>query len=102
MQVIELQFFDYLLQPINASVINIQPQGGSVTFDITPTSSRHAIANADGELVYASWIVEGSKLIATGAYNTATSAITNELLYYINSLTKEDGTKLTKFKNYPQ
>lgn len=71
-------------------------------FQVTQTETRQPIAYHNTSLIYADWIIEESGIIATAQESESTLDITRIKYFSMISLTKEDGTILTKFKNYPQ
>lgn len=101
-QVLKLQFYDYLLQPINPVSVNISPTNSTDRFEISSTSSTHGIALHGQSSVQAVWNIAENELIVTGIETTSAWEITSVITYVFNSLTKQDGTILTKFTNYPQ
>lgn len=82
--------------------VNISPTDSTDRFDISSTSSTHGIGLHGQSSVQAVWNVAENELIVTGIETTSTWEITSIITYMINSLTKQDGTILTKFTNYPQ
>lgn len=82
--------------------VSIGPTEITDRFEIGLTSSSHGIGLHGQSLVQANWNIAENEMIVTGIETTSTWEITNIVTYMFDSLTKQDGTVLTKFKNYPQ
>lgn len=48
------------------------------------------------------WNTKENELVVIGDQSTSTTIITNATQFTLKSLTKADGTILTKFKEYPK
>ena len=102
MQVLRLQFYDYALQPINPTSVRILNKEAGANFSLTQVELRYPFAYHNTSLIYANWVIQGDSIIATAQESESALDITNIKYFSMVSLTKADGTILTKFKNYPK
>ena len=100
--VLKLQFYDYALKPINPISVKMLNREAGSNFQVTQNETKQPIAYHNTSLIYADWKIEEGGIIAIGQESESTLDITNIKYFSMVSLTKADGTILTKFKNYPQ
>lgn len=95
--IIELSFFNYLLQPLVPTSLRVMSDAGA--FDVNQEVSQHYIGTAgeDNTKIYGRWITEGNKMRVTGS-NVQSQLVINNA--YANRLTNfnTETQQYVKFK----
>lgn len=95
--VLELEFFDYLLNPIEPRQNVIVRDGTSTEYVITDVDMAHPFGHRDGSSFQVFWRVESNKMILTAAESSRNQVI--NMIYYF-AMKQFDTTEksYTKFK----
>lgn len=94
---LEIEFYNYLGEPINPTQDVIVRSYDLEEYDITNEQTTHVIAHAEGRNIGAGWKIENNKMIVIGLQPSAGRTIDQVYYFSLKQLDTNDKS-YTKFK----
>lgn len=95
--IMEVEFYDYLGQPLSPTKSVVLNDNREEQFNVIETSAAHKVGHYGDSDYFARWHVESNKLIAAGARSSTTSLITQIDYFALLELQTND-KRYTKFR----